>query len=147
MNTHYLKAAMTKLSVTGFAVFAMLIATPAISKAGNGTKDKKSKTTLVAKSQVSVKYTGMQDNNVVFRVQFHNPTGQKFYLTIRNHNGDEIYRGKYNDVHFSKTIHLVKDDEEMNPTFTISTLNQDIDNSFTINTSVEEAKDAVVTRL
>ncbi|RXK81317.1 hypothetical protein [Filimonas effusa] len=147
MNIHSVKAAIAKLSVAGLVVLAILIATPAISKAENGTKDKKSKAVPVAKSQVSVKYAGMQDNNVVFRVQFHNPTGQKFNLIIRNHNGDEIYRGRYSDVHFSKTIYLVNDDEEMAPTFTISTLDQDIDNSFTINTNVEDAKEAVVTKL
>lgn len=147
MNIHALKATMTKLAVAGFAVLAVLIATPAISKANNDNKDKKEKAAPIAKSQVSVKYAGVEENNVLFRVQFHNPTGQRFHLIIKNDNGDEIYRGKYNDVHFSKTIRLVNDEEEMNPTFIISTLDQDISNSFAINTSVEAAKEAVVTKL
>ncbi|RXK86531.1 hypothetical protein [Filimonas effusa] len=147
MNTQSVKAAMTKLSVVGFAAFAMLVATPAISKANNDTKKEKEKVALVSKSQVSVKYAGTNENSVVFRVQFHNPTAQKFNLIIKNHDGDVIYSGQYSDMHFSKTIHLLKEEDEMNPTFIIRTANQDIANSFTVSTATDVQKDVVVTRL
>lgn len=138
---------MTKLSVVGFAAFAMLVATPAISKANNDSKEKEKKAAVVAKSQVSVKYAGSNENSVVFRVQFHNPTAQKFSLVILNHEKEVIYSGRYSDVHFSKTIHLLKEDEEMNPTFIIRVDNQEIANSFTVNGSADIPEDVVVTRL
>ena len=143
MNTQSVRAAMTKLSVTGLAVAALLIASPINTKAN----DSKDKIATVSKSQVSVKYAGASDNSVVFKVQFHNPTAQKFSFLIKNEAGDILFSGQYNDANFSKTIHLLKENEDMNPVFIIRTGNQTIENSFSITSSTEVVEDVVVTRL
>jgi hypothetical protein len=84
---------------------------------------------------------------VVFRVQFNNPTAQKFSFLIKNEAGDILFSGQFTDVNFIKTIHLLKEEEDMNPTFIIRAGSQVIENSFSIssNTTVEE--ETVVTKL
>jgi hypothetical protein len=143
MNTQSVTAAIKRLTFVSFAAVVMLIASPFNSKANNN----KEKAAPVSDKQVSVKYTGTDDNSVVFRVQFHNPTAQKFSFIIKNQAGDILFSGQYTDVNFSKAVHLLKEEEEMNPTFIIRTGNQTIENSFTINSNVEVAEDVVVTKL
>lgn len=143
MNTQAVKTVMTRLTFVSFVAVAMMIATPFISKA-NESKDK---VVAVSKSDVSVKHTGTNEKSVVFRVQFHNAAAQKFTFIIKNHAGDILYSGQYNDINFSKTVHLLKEEDEMNPTFVIRTANQSIENSFTVNTSTASQEEVTVTRL
>jgi hypothetical protein len=121
----------------------MLIASPFNSKAN----DNKEKAVPVSDKQVSVQYTGTNENSVVFRVKFNNPTAQKFSFIIKNQAGDVLFSGQYTDVNFTKTIHLLKDEEEMNPTFIIRAGNQTIENSFSINGNADATEDVVVTKL
>lgn len=143
MNTQSVKAVMTRLTFVSFAAVVMLIASPFNSKAS----DNKDKIVAVSKSQVSVKHTGTNEKSIVFRVQFHNPTAQKFSFIIKNDAGDILYSGQYNDVNFSKTVHLLKEEQEMNPTFVIRTNSQSIENSFLVNTNTAATEEVVVTRL
>jgi hypothetical protein len=143
MNTQSVRTVMARLTVAGFAAVVMLIASPFNSKAN----DTKEKVATVSDKQVSVKYTGTNDNSVVFRVQFTNPTAQKFSFIIKNQAGDVLFSGQYTDVNFAKTVHLLKEEEEMNPTFIIRAGSQVIENSFSINSNVNVEEETVVTKL
>jgi hypothetical protein len=143
MNTQSVRTVMTRLTFVSFAAVVMLIASPFNSKAN----DNKEKVSPIANGQASVQYTGTNENSVVFRVQFRNPTAKKFSFTIKNHAGDILYSGQYSDVNFSKTVHLLKEDDEMIPTFIISAGNQTIENRFIINSNTATTEDVVVTRL
>lgn len=87
-------------------------------------------TVAVSEKQVSVQYAGSADNNMVFHVTFNNPEAQKFTLIIKNEEGEVIYQRQFNDVHFSKSVHLLKEDAEVNPTFIVRVGNQKIERSF-----------------
>jgi hypothetical protein len=82
-----------------------------------------------------------------FKVEFENPTAEKFNLTIRNDEGDVVYSKNYRDVHFARNIKLMKegnDMENIRPTFAISAGNRLILRSFkitsTVTSKVEETK-------
>lgn len=101
---------------------------------------------VVTEKQVSVLYTGISENSVVFRVTFENPTAQKFNLIIKNDAGDILYNGQFSDTHFSKAIHLLKDQSEMNPVFIIRSGNQKVEQAFKVNVNASLEDEVVVTK-
>lgn len=145
MNTQFIRAAMTRLTLTAL-VAVLLIANPLTSKANNKEKEKVA-AALTAK-QVSVQYTGTEEGSVLFRVKFDNATAQKFSLIVKNHLGDILYSGQFTDTAFSKTVRFMTEGEdEMTPTFIIRIGNQQIEQSFSVNKSTEATEEMVVTKL
>jgi hypothetical protein len=145
MTTTMIRSTFAKLTAVSFAAAVILIASPVTTKANN---NKEKEVTAVAAKQVSVQYTGAEEGSVLFRVKFDNPNAQKFTLIVKNHLGDILYSGQFNDAAFSKTVRFVTDsDEEMTPVFIIRVGNQQIEQSFSINKSTEATEEVVVTKL
>lgn len=103
----------------------------------NAANNTKEEAVAVLEKQVSVSYAGNEDNSVVFRVAFENPNAQKFTLIIKNEAGDVLYNGQFNDAHFSKAVHLLKDQAEMNPVFIIRSGNQKVEQAFKVSVDSE----------
>ena len=140
MNTNSLSARIVKvLSVVAVAV-VFLISNPLTSLANGG--DKKIN---LNDEQVSVQYVGNNNDYVVFRVQFENPTAEKFWLIIKNDAGDVIYRKQFSDVHFAKSVSLQKEGVDMHPTFVIRNGNSEISRQFAVSSVVTE--NTVITEL
>jgi hypothetical protein len=120
------------------AALVLLAGSPASSFAGTGT-DKHKTSHSGPETAVNVQYIGADDKMFEFKVEFENPTAQKFNLTIRNDEGDVVYSKNYNDVHFAKNIKLMKegnDMENIRPTFAITVGNRLVLRSFKITSSV-----------
>ncbi|MBS1604660.1 MAG: hypothetical protein JST42_18485 [Bacteroidetes bacterium] len=104
------------------------------------------KTSSVTEEQVNVKYQGTTENNIIFRVEFENPTSEKFSLIIKNDNGDVVYHQQFTDAHFSKSVFFQNTDAQIHPTFIIRTgNNNEIVRQFAVNRTLTES--TVVTRL
>jgi hypothetical protein len=88
--------------------------------------------------QVTVKFVGVTDNNLVFHLEFENKTGEKFYLIVKNDAGDIVYQNSYNDVHFVKNIRIPKEESVMQPTFVIRTSTEQVERKFSVNVKVSE---------
>jgi hypothetical protein len=95
--------------------------------------------------QVSVKYLGLTDNNLIFHLEYENKSGEKFYLIVKNEAGDIVYQNAFSDVHFERNIRLPKQEDEMKPTFIIRTATEQVERKFSVNLHVSE--DVVVTTL
>ena len=139
MNTKLVKALAAVL-----ASVVILVSNPLTSQAnGGGINSKKSSLT---DEQVSVKYQGTNENNVIFKVEFENPTAEKFFLIIKNDNGDVVYHQQFTDAHFSKSVFFQNTDSEIHPTFIIrSGNNNEVVRQFKVNRTLTE--NTVVTRL
>ena len=139
MNTKVVKAIAVALTSV-----VVLVSNPLTSQAnGGGINSKKSSLT---EEQVSVKYQGTSDNNIIFKVEFENPTAEKFSLIIKNDNGDVVYHQQFSDAHFSKSVFFQNTDSEIHPTFIIrSGNNNEIVRQFSVNKTLTE--NTVVTRL
>jgi hypothetical protein len=139
MNTKVVKA--LAVALTSIVV---LVSNPLTSQAnGGGINSKKASLT---EEQVSVKYQGTSDNNIIFKVEFENPTAEKFSLIIKNDNGDVVYHQQFSDAHFSKSVFFQNTDSEIHPTFIIrSGNNNEIVRQFSVNKTLTE--NTVVTRL
>lgn len=87
---------------------------------------------------VSVTYIGATDNSLVFHMEFNNQAGQKFWLIIKNDNGEVVYQQAFKDAHFSKSIRLPKEDGEMHPVFVIKTSNEEVERRFVVNRKISE---------
>ena len=129
------------------SAFVLLAGTSSYSHASNGReKTVNTKETPLSENQLLVQYTGTGDNGVVsFKVQFDNPGAQKFWLIIKNPEGEVLYQDQFHDAHFSKTIQFLRDEDEIHPVFIIRSGKQEIKHSFTINRKMIE--NVVVTKL
>ena len=95
--------------------------------------------------QVNVQYVGATQNQVTFRVEFENPTAEKFWLIIKNDAGDVVYRKQFSDVHFSKSVFVLRDEADIRPTFVIRNNAGEVVRQFSVTSTVVE--NTVVTKL
>ncbi|HET6252777.1 MAG TPA: hypothetical protein VFE32_01820 [Puia sp.] len=124
-----------KFFTVALTAVLFLFGSPLTSKANGGGSKKNS---TITEAQVSVTYQGVADNSLVFKVDYENPTGGKFWLIIKNDNGDVVYHQQFSDAHFSKTIFFQNTDTEINPTFVIHTGSNDIVRQFQVNKIITE---------
>jgi hypothetical protein len=143
MNITSLSTRVSKAALAALTAVVLIVANPLASNANGIYSDKKP--SPVSEEQVSVKYVGANDNNLIFRVEFENPTAQKFWLIIKNDAGDVVYHKQFNDAHFSKSVYFTKDENDINPTFIIRNGNNEIVRQFAVSRTVVE--NTVVTRL
>jgi hypothetical protein len=116
------------------------------SNAASANEGGSKKASSVTEEQVSVKYQGTTENNVIFKVEFENPTSEKFSLIIKNDNGDVVYHQQFSDAHFSKSVFFQNTEAQIHPTFIIRTgNNNEIVRQFAVNRTLTE--NTVVTRL
>lgn len=128
------------------AVYAAVLALMIAPFAGKANTRSEKETAVVTEKQVSVQYAGASTNSVVFRVAFENPTLAKFTLIIKNEEGDILYQGKFNDEHFVKAVHLLKEESDMNPTFIVRAGDSKVERSFKV-TGGESEGGVVVTQM
>src|ERR1700754_3807593 len=105
------------------ALIAVAVSNPTFA---NGGENKKA----ANEAQVSVKYQGTSNNALSFKVEFDNPTGEKFSLIIKNDNGDVVYHGQFNGTHFAKNVYFENTDSEIEPTFIIRNANNEVVRQF-----------------
>jgi hypothetical protein len=108
--------AVAKIIAVAFTAVVVLVANPLASHANGGGAKKVSSLT---DAQVSVKYVGTSNNQVVFQVVFDNPTAEKFSLIIKNDAGDVVYHQQFSETHFAKNVYFENTDNEIQPTFIV----------------------------
>ena len=128
------------ITVAAFAA-AIFISNP-IAGLANGGKNDKAK---LNDEQVTVQYVGANDQHVVFHINFENPTGEKFWLIIRNDAGDVVYRKQFSDAHFSKSVYFENEQSEIRPTFIIRNSANEISRQYAVTKTLTE--NTVVTKL
>jgi hypothetical protein len=126
------------LSVAALAV-VFFAAIPSVSFANEGGSKK------LLDDQVSVQYLGVNNDNVVFRVKFANPTADKFWLIIKNDAGDIVYRKQFSDVNFEKSVSLQRDAAEIHPTFVIRNGANEVVRQFSVTNTITE--NTIITEL
>jgi len=140
MNSKVVKAIAVALTSV-----VVLVSNPMTSQANGGGINNTKKSSLT-EEQVSVKYQGTKGNSIVFKVEFTNPTAEKFSLIIKNDNGDVVYNQQFTDANFAKTVTFENTEAEMHPVFIIrSAGNSEIVRQFSVSKTVTES--TVVTRL
>ena len=143
MKASFVSPKVAKIVSAFFLGSALLFVTPFSSHANND----KGKVTAITEDQLSVQYTGSNDNSVMFRVKFQNATAQKFSLIIKNDVGDVVYQDQFNTTDFNKAVHILNDGEFKKATFIIRVGNQQIEQRFVINRNTEIVENVVVTKL
>jgi len=129
-------------AISAAAVTAVFFISNPIVSLANGGKNDKAK---LNDEQVTVQYVGANDNHVVFHINFQNPTGEKFWLIIRNDAGDVVYRKQFSDVNFSKSVYFENEQSEIRPTFIIRNNSNEITRQFAVTKTITE--NTVVTKL
>lgn len=113
---------------------AVLIAGFSLSSLANTIKETGKNANNNASSSY-VQYVVSNEKSAEFHVEFENPTGDNFTLTIKNDEGDVVYSKDFSDVHFSRTIRILTEGDETHkiyPTFTITSGTKVIQRSFAV---------------
>lgn len=142
MNTNSFNNRLTKVLTVAAVAVVTLVSNPINTFANGGKNDKK---ITLNEEQVNVQYVGSNDNSVVFRVEFENPTSEKFWLIIKNDAGDVIYRKQFSEAHFAKSVSFTKEDSDIHPTFVIRKGDNEIVRQFSVTKTIVE--NTVVTNL
>ncbi|HTI09842.1 MAG TPA: hypothetical protein VL832_14840 [Puia sp.] len=142
MNTISVSTRVVKAISVAVAAIVLFVSNPLTSLANGG--DHKKAATLT-EDQVNVQYVGTNDNSVVFRVAFENPTAEKFWLIIKNDNGEVVYRKQFSDAHFAKSVYFQKEESDIHPTFVIRNGDNEVVRQFAVNRTITE--NTVVTKL
>lgn len=99
-----------------------------------------------AASLATIKYAGLEDYMYKFDVNYHNVTGSKFIVEIKESDGYAVFSEIYSDENFSKKFLFPK---ELDNRFTVVIRN--LDNryvrSFEINTSEKVKEDVAIRRV
>jgi hypothetical protein len=123
-------------TIAATATAVLLFSVNPVSSFAGTSKEKHSKSeNTISETQVDVQYIGSDESAFTFKVKFDNSAAQKFTLIVKNDEGDIIYRKEYSDVHFSRTIRLVKseiDTTEINPTFAVRIGKGSVERSFSV---------------
>ena len=136
--------AVAKFIAVAFGAIVVLASNPLVSQANGGHTDNKKAS--LTEEQVSIKYVGTTNNQVVFHVDFENATGEKFSLIVRNDNGDVVYQQSFNDTRFSRNVIIDNGGSDIQPTFVIrSNGKPEIVRQFRVEKTVTE--NTTVTRL
>ena len=123
-------------TIASAAVIASLfISNPLTSVAGTVKGNEKAG---VVNDQADVQYAGANEGAYLFRVEFNNPSAQKFTLIIKNEEGVTVYNEKFSDTNFGKTFQLPYDGNDIQPTFIIRTANGEVKRSFFVSRKVVE---------
>lgn len=141
MRTNSVSTRVVKAISVAAAAIVLFISNPVTSLANGGDHTK----TVLTEAQVNVQYIGTNDNSVVFRVEFENPTAEKFWLIIKNDNGEVVYRKQFNDAHFAKSVYFQKEESDIHPTFVIRNGENEVVRQFAVSRTVTE--NTVVTKL
>ncbi|MBN8852941.1 MAG: hypothetical protein BGO55_14595 [Sphingobacteriales bacterium 50-39] len=56
----------------------------------------------------TIKYLGIQDDQVIFHIAHPNPQGSSFNLIVRDQDGSELYQHSFHDRFFNKQFRLPK---------------------------------------
>ena len=129
--------AVARIIAVALSSIVILVSNPLASRANGGRTDNKKAS--LTEEQVSVKYVGSENGQVVFHVEFENPTAEKFALIIRNDNGDVVYHQQFTDAHFSKNVYIANVDSDIEPTFIIRGANSnEIVRQFRVSRTITE---------
>ena len=129
-----------KSAVAVAAAAVLVVSAPLTSQAGTSKGPKQ-----VNGNQEFVQYTGSNSSSFVFRIQYENPTAEKFSVIVKNDDGQVVYEAQFNDVHFDISFHIPNDVAEIRPTFTIRNGKQEVERSFLVTKKIVE--NVVVTKL
>ena len=113
----------------------------------SGVMAAKAQATAVKYSEknAEVKYIGSSDEAVLFKVSYDNPNSSKFFVTVLDGDGIQLYQSSFNDKKFDKRFNLPKSDKTK-LTFVIRNAKEiELKETFEINTRYVE--DVVVTKI
>ncbi len=99
-----------------------------------------------AENKASVKYTGSNENSLLFSLQYENSNGKPFVVSITNEYGETVYRNVSKEKLFSKVFELPKEAEYKKLSFSIKADQVNFLESFSINVEIKTTENFVVSK-
>ena len=140
---------MKKQSITTIAkrfFFGNLLAATLFLSANAKTQPVNLNPIYTATGKVEVKYTGVDINNQLsFNVKYSNPSGSVFNLVVLGEDGEQLFKGFYDDRRFDKTFKLPKS-EVSKLTFVIEDFKNSVKEKFTVNIKTSVLEEVIVSK-
>lgn len=99
-----------------------------------------------ASPAAAVKHIGNPPGSIVFQVQYPNPSGEKFILTIKDMEGAILYQDTYTDKNFDKKFQLPQGEAEK-LRFIIKSAGTNYQQTFEVNTNTRIVENIVVKKI
>jgi hypothetical protein len=143
-----MKQAFLKFTGKKLVTAAFLSATLALSSfAGNATVTK-SNIEILSGENTNVQFSGSTNDALLFKVHVKNDKSDVFTLTIKNGAGDVLFSRSFNDADFQKQFKLLKGDQTNERyTFTITSTNKNIEDTYVISSVARTVEDVAVNKL
>lgn len=99
-------------------------------------------------SRPSIQYVGKVNDQLVFQVDYDNPTNEVVNVLIKDENGNVLYADRFNDKKLTKKFKVnTTEYGDARLTFVISTNKDRTSQVFQVNTNTRVIDDVVVTNL
>jgi hypothetical protein len=100
--------------------------------------------TEINSAKSTVRFLGTDEDNFWFHVQYNNPSGNNFFLTLLDENGEEIYSGKFSDKVFTKRFSLSRFGEYKTISFVIESAKSQYKERFDVQFKQRSEEEVVV---
>lgn len=110
-----------------------------------GATSAQAQSTDVVKTAV-VKHLGNTGETMNFQVKYENVTGERFAVTVRDHDGGVLFQEFFTDKQFDKKFKIPKADNER-VTFQIRSVKENVPQTFEINTNTRMIEEVIVKRV
>jgi hypothetical protein len=94
-----------------------------------------------------IKYLGAQDDMMLFKVSYKNPTGEKFSVLVKDQDGSLLFQSAYTDKTFDKKFKLPRTDKNKISFVIRNYKDADIAKNFEINVNSLFIEDVAVKRV
>jgi hypothetical protein len=94
----------------------------------------------------AVKYLGNQNDMMVFHVQYENPTGDRFFVTVKDTDGTALYTGAFSEKKFDKKFRVPRTDSNK-VLFVIKGSGNEVPQTFEVNSNIRTVEEVVVTKV
>jgi hypothetical protein len=103
---------------------------------------------ILSGETTAIQYNGSTTDALLFRVSVNNDKGQRFFLTIKNSDGDVLFSRSFNDVKFNKSFKLLKGENDSNSYyFTVTSEDKSLEDTYVINTAARTVQDVTINKL
>ncbi|HTN08051.1 hypothetical protein [Agriterribacter sp.] len=131
----------TFFSVIRKSLFAIAIAAITIPAAARSSMD-----VDPFKKLANIQYLGSQNQSLMFTVTYNNINAARFFVTIKDENGETLFQGAFTDSKFNKKFILPKT-EASRLIFIISDKKNRHSETFEVNTQTRMVEDVMVRKL
>lgn len=144
MKQSFLKLSGKKFLTVAFISASVIFASSFTAKAGDPTTGIE----ILSSDKSSIEFAGSTQDALIFKVQVNNANGDRFFVTIKNKEGNVLFSQSFSDVNFEKQFKVLTNDQTSNRYyFTVNSSNKNLNETYVVNAVQRTVDDVTVNKL